>query len=132
MRDEDKKIILHKMNRAYETLEEAEMMAGVSHWNTCINRLYYSCFYSVSALLITDNLSSSKHTGVRSFFNNHFVKKGLVSKDMGKLYNKLFDCRQESDYDDFVLMKEEYVLPLIADVKIFIETIQFLIDKHVV
>ena len=132
MRDEDKKIILHKMNRAYETLEEAEMMAGVGHWNSCINRLYYSCFYSVSALLITDNLSSSKHTGVRSFFNNHFVKKGLVSKDMGKLYNKLFDCRQESDYDDFVLMKEEYVLPLIADVKIFIETIQFLIDKHVV
>jgi uncharacterized protein (UPF0332 family) len=132
MKDEDKKIILRKINRSYEALEEAEMMAGAKHWNTCMNRLYYSCFYSVSALLITENLSSSKHTGVRSFFNNHFVKKGLVSKDMGRLYNKLFDRRQESDYDDFVLMKEEYVLPLIREVKIFIETIQILIDKQVV
>ncbi|MEQ8226084.1 MAG: HEPN domain-containing protein [Candidatus Eremiobacterota bacterium] len=129
MIDEVKEIILRKMTRAYEALEEAEMMAGAKHWNTCVNRLYYSCFYSVSALLMTENLLSSKHTGVRSFFNNHFVKKGLINKELGKLYNKLFDFRHESDYDDFVLMKEEDVMPLIPDVKIFIETLQDFIDK---
>jgi len=132
MTDEEKRIILHKMRRAYETLEEAEMMAGVKHWNTCINRLYYACFYAVSALLMTENLLSSKHTGIRSFFNNHFIKKGLVSKELGKLYNKLFTSRQESDYDDFVLIKEEYVLPLIPEVKIFITTIQTLVDNRII
>jgi len=45
-------------------------------WNPCVNRLYYACFYAVSALLIQQGLSSSKHTGVRSLFNRHYVKTG--------------------------------------------------------
>jgi hypothetical protein len=44
MRDEDKKIILRKMNRAYDTLEEAEMMAGAGHWNTQILNYYRPVF----------------------------------------------------------------------------------------
>jgi uncharacterized protein (UPF0332 family) len=129
MTDEIKKIILYKINRSYETLEEAEIMGKYNHWNACVNRLYYACFYAVSALLLTENLSSSKHTGVRSLFNKNFVKPGLIVEDLGELYNELFENRQESDYTDFVTMKEDIVRLWIDKTRIFLDKIQILINQ---
>lgn len=64
------------------------------------NRIYYACFYAVLALLLTKNLSSSKHGGVISLFNRNFVKSGTVSREMGKFYSRMFDSRLESDYGE--------------------------------
>jgi len=95
-------LIQYRLDRAQETYDEAVLMKREKHWNTCANRLYYSCFYAVLALLEKHGFSSSKHSGVKSFFNQHFVKTSKISKEQGKLYNNLFDARQEGDYIDFV------------------------------
>jgi uncharacterized protein (UPF0332 family) len=79
-----------------------------------VNRLYYACFYAVSALLVRDGLSSSRHAGVRSLFNRHYVKTGKVPKDLATIYNDLFERRQEGDYIDFVSFQEPQVLPWIS------------------
>jgi uncharacterized protein (UPF0332 family) len=39
-------------------------------------RSYYAMFTAARALLATKHLDSSKHTGVVSLFNQHFVKTG--------------------------------------------------------
>ena len=62
-------LVLYRMERAHETLEDARILANAGRWNACVNRLYYACFYAVSALLVGDGLSSSKHAGVRSLFH---------------------------------------------------------------
>ena len=80
MKKELSDLIQYRCERAREALEEAVVLADSGHWNACVNRLYYACFYAVSALLNKHNLSSSKHSGVRSFFNHHFVKTGTISK----------------------------------------------------
>jgi uncharacterized protein (UPF0332 family) len=72
----------------------------------CVNRLYYACFYAVSGLLLQDGLSASKHTGVRSLFNRHYVRTGKVPKELAPIYNDLFERRQEGDYMDFVDFEE--------------------------
>lgn len=77
-------------------------MLQKGHGNTAVNRLYYACFYAVSALLLLEGKSSSKHSGVRSEFNRSWVKTGRVSEPLGDLYNRLFDNRQRGDYGDFV------------------------------
>ena len=59
-------LIKYRIERAEETYNEALLMLSEEHLNACANRLYYACFYSVSALLSKRSLSSSKHTGVRS------------------------------------------------------------------
>lgn len=94
-------LIRYRIQRAFETLEEARLMAESAHWNGCVNRLYYACFYAVNALLLTKGLSSPKHTGVRALFSRHFVREGEFPKELASLYNSLFDTRQESDYEDF-------------------------------
>ena len=105
-------------------------MAGMEHWNACANRLYYAAFYAVSALLVKDGLYAKKHSGIKVLFNRHYVKVGRVSKDSGRLYNRLFDLRQEGDYLDFVSLNKEEVAPLIEATADFIESIRLLIEAE--
>ncbi|MCI0494420.1 HEPN domain-containing protein [candidate division KSB1 bacterium] len=122
-------LIQYRIERSLETLDEAEIMKREKHWNTSANRLYYACFYAVLALLEKDGFASSKHAGVKSMFNQHFVKTGKVSVEHGKLYNKLFDIRQEGDYIDFVHFDAEAIEPLFPRVKEFIDCISELVTK---
>ena len=64
-----------RIQQAEESLDEAELLyrSGKSP-RSVINRVYYAMFYSILALLIFEPYSSSKHTGVLSYFNRRFVK----------------------------------------------------------
>ena len=118
-----KDLITYRLNRAIETIEDAQLLANAKRWNPCVNRLYYACYYAVTALLLQKNLSSAKHTGVRSFFNRYFVKTGKISKTYAMLYNDLFERRQEGDYVDFVYFSESEISPLIPKTEAFVEII---------
>lgn len=125
-----KDLSLYRMSRAYETLEDARILANAGRWNACVNRLYYICFYAVSALLVRHGLSSSKHAGVRSLFNKNYVKTGKVPKYLARIYNDLFERRQEGDYIDFVRFEEAQVRPWISQAEKFIAYIDDLIKKE--
>lgn len=122
-------LVLYRMERATETLEDARILARAERWNACVNRLYYACFYAVSALLVADGLSSSKHTGIRSLFNSQYVKPGKIPKDLARIYNDLFERRQEGDYIDFVNFEDSQVLPWFTKVEKLIENISHLIQE---
>ena len=107
MTQPQKELIDYWLKRADETLDEAKVLLKTGHPRGCANRLYYACFYAVNALLIGNNLSSSKHSGVMALFNKHFVKSGIIPVDMGKFYSGLFENRMESDYGDIVELAEE-------------------------
>lgn len=106
-------LIRYRLERAQESLEDARLLAEAARWNASVNRLYYSCFYAVSALLVRDGLSSSKHTGVRSLFNRQYVRTNIVPRALARIYNDLFERRQEGDYADFVCFQAEQVRPWI-------------------
>lgn len=129
MTERSKDLVSYRMERARETLEDALILSKAERWNACVNRLYYACFYSVSALLANAGLSSSKHTGIRSLFNSHFVKPGKVPKVLARIYNDLFERRQESDYIDFVNFKKSQVLPWIKKAEELIEHLENFIEK---
>jgi uncharacterized protein (UPF0332 family) len=89
MTDSNSELVTYRLQKARETLIDARILADASRWNPCVNRLYYACFYAVSALLIKEGLSSTKHTGLRSLFNRHFVKTNKVPKDKARIFNDL-------------------------------------------
>ncbi len=94
-----------------------------SLFNDAVNRIYYACFYAVSALLISKALSSSKHSGVRSLFERYFVKDGPLPRQMGRFYHQLFDARQDCDYADFATFAQEEVEAWFGEAKEFIAKI---------
>jgi uncharacterized protein (UPF0332 family) len=107
-------LVAHRMSRAHETLEDARILAEAERWNACVNRLYYACFYAISALLLRDGLSSTKHSGTRGLFNREYVKPGKIPRNLARIYNDLFERRQEGDYVDFVAFQKSQVLPWIS------------------
>jgi uncharacterized protein (UPF0332 family) len=61
----------------------------------------------MEAVLLTKNLSFSKHAGVISAFNQHFVKTGIFPKDFSKNIGRLFRERETGDYDFVLSINEE-------------------------
>jgi len=126
MSDPQEELVHYRMERAWETLDEARLMFSSNHLHGAANRLYYACFYAVCALLAHYEMSSSKHGGVMSLFNQHFVKEGVVSNSYGKFYSKLFNSRTEGDYGDMLSEIEISKDDLVGAEK-FITTIRELI-----
>jgi uncharacterized protein (UPF0332 family) len=120
-------LIQYRINRAFETLREAETMIEHQFWNASINRVYYACFYAVSALLLKKGVDSSTHKGLRQMFGLHFIQTGVVSKEYGKFFSDLFDRRQTGDYDDFITFDKETALNLFSTRKDFVKEIAILI-----
>jgi len=111
---EKQTLALYRIQQAEESLDEAQyLFDGDKSPRSVINRAYYSMFYSILALLIFEPYSSSKHSGVLSYFNRHFIKNGRISKDIGRAVNKAFDVRQRGDYREQVIYTREQVVPLI-------------------
>jgi uncharacterized protein (UPF0332 family) len=123
-------LIQYRLERAQECLDDARLLADAESWNTCVNRLYYSCFYAVSAVLVRDELSSSRHTGIRSLFNRNYVRTGVVPRDLARLYNDLFERRQESDDADFVRFQADQVRPWIPQTDAFLAHITSLLNPE--
>jgi uncharacterized protein (UPF0332 family) len=122
--------IQYRFQRAGETFEEAILMAQNKHWNAAMNRLYYACFYAVIAVLISDNIESKSHNGVRYHFFLHLIKSERIDRKWGKLYTELYLKREKGDYGDFFDFGEEDVLPALDSVREFLSIMEQLIRKN--
>jgi uncharacterized protein (UPF0332 family) len=131
MKEKPGDLVQHLLSRSQEAFKEAKVLADSDHWNTTVSRLYYSCFYAASAILQKQGLSSSKHSGIRSLFNNHFARTEIVSRKISAIYNDLFDRRQESDYGPFFVFEETDVKPWFEEVETFINTIIAIVNQSV-
>ena len=123
----NQELVTYRMARAQESLEDARILAEAGRWNPCVNRLYYACFYAVSALLAQEGFSSSRHTGVRALFNQHFVSTGRVTKRTAQIFHDLFERRQEGDYVDFIKFEESQVRAWMPQAEAFVTQIAHLI-----
>ena len=120
--------INYRVLKSNEIFEDAILLANNQRWNSCVNRLYYSSYYLVSALLYKSDYKSETHNGTKTQFNLYFIKSSKLDIKFGKLYSNLFLWRQESDYTDFVDFDAETVLPLIEEVQEFNKIISKLIN----
>jgi uncharacterized protein (UPF0332 family) len=113
--------------KAIETIREVEILIENKFWNTAINRMYYACFYAVSALLYQEKIETSSHSGIRQKFGQHFVKDGIIEKELGRHYTELFDKRSKGDYNDFFDYDEQTVLSLFPKSQKFVTEITALL-----
>lgn len=131
MKEEIRTLVFYRPERAYEALEEANILIERGHANTFVNRLYYACYYAVSALLLTKGLFSAKHSGIRSLFHQNFVKIGVVDTEFGQLYDRLFDNRQKGDYADLIRFDVNAVRNWYDEAQKFVEVIEDLVKKEI-
>lgn len=117
-------LVSYKLSRAKDTFDDAKILADNERWNSAINRLYYSVYYAVSAILLKYDLKPTTHNGAKSAFSEQFIKTEIIPKEYGKLYSQLFTWRQKGDYDDLYDFDKEKVMPYFEPVKQLIEFIE--------
>ena len=78
--DEESKnaLINYRIQRAYETLKEAQVMMRESFYNAAVNRLYYACYYAAVSLLLKYDHQPQTHNGVKTMLGLHFISTGKL------------------------------------------------------
>ena len=108
-REQRTAVVRYWWSRAEESLASARREFEAKAYTLAVNRLYYSAFYAISAALFERHRSFKKHSGVRAAFHREFIKTGLLEVKWGKLYDQIFQDRQEGDYLAFITFEPEYV-----------------------
>ena len=122
-------IVNYRLERAYETLKEADYNTAGGYYNAAVNRLYYACYYAAVALLIKHELNPGTHAGVKQMLGLHFVATGRLSRELGRCFSLLFERRHSSDYDDFAYSSEEEIDELLPKATDFIEAVGVLLKE---
>jgi uncharacterized protein (UPF0332 family) len=87
------------IDKADRSLEAAKTLLDTGNNDFSSSRSYYAVFYSLQALMLTKNLVYSKHAGVISGFNEHFIRKNIFPKQFSKHISRLFRERHIGDYE---------------------------------
>jgi uncharacterized protein (UPF0332 family) len=92
------KEIAANLERAEESIRAARNLAADGFYDFAASRAYYAAFYAATAVLLSEGLDLSKHSGVIAFIHQRFVKTGKLDKEQGKVLNWLFEMRNVGDY----------------------------------
>lgn len=100
MSSEDiRQLVYARTEQAIESLEDAKTLLDVGRsGRSIVNRSYYSMFYGVLALLQTINRIPRKHQGAISLFDREFVHTGLLTRELSADLHRVFEARQQDDY----------------------------------
>lgn len=98
-----------RMMRAEELLEESKELLQRESYKSANNRAFYAIEKGLKALLATEEIEVTTHSGALKQFNFIFIFKGdgiFTSEDYQKVA-KAEQIRNISDYDDFYIASKE-------------------------
>jgi uncharacterized protein (UPF0332 family) len=98
--------------KAQRYLASAKLLTMAGDFDSAVSRLYYSMFYGAEALLLSQEKTFSSHRAVIAAFGEHFIKSGLLPKEMHRWLHRAFEKRQISDYEFMSGISETDVMDL--------------------
>ena len=105
----EKSVILSKyrLERSKEFLDSAVKNLEIEEYRTANNRAYYSVFHAMRAVLALDEVDFKKHSGVISYFREHYIKTKMFDREISDIITSASLIRSKSDYDDFYIAKKD-------------------------
>jgi uncharacterized protein (UPF0332 family) len=117
-------LLRYRMEQAYETLREGEILLHEGALRGAINRSYYAMFYALLALLATKQLGTSKHSSALSLFDREFVKPGVFPRELSRSLHLAFERRQIHDYGEMVKIDYQTAAQTLHQATAFVEAIE--------
>jgi uncharacterized protein (UPF0332 family) len=99
LEDTNREAVLVYINGAREALQGAQYNLDGSFYGVAVNRAYYAFFYAATALLLTLDITRSKHSGVLAAFREHFVRPSKFPVQDSRAYGEAFELRNVTDYE---------------------------------
>ncbi|PIS31153.1 HEPN domain-containing protein [Candidatus Saganbacteria bacterium CG08_land_8_20_14_0_20_45_16] len=117
MKEEVTKLIY----KAERSLKAAENLFDDKDYDFAVSRAYYAMFYAAEALLLTKDLSFSKHSGVVAGFWEHFIKNGILPKELHQIFHNALEERNISDYGFEIPFPEDEAREILDNAARFIK-----------
>lgn len=127
MKDKD---ILDLLAKAKESVEASDSLLKDGFYDFSASRAYYAMFYAAEAVLLTKDLSFSKHKAVIAAFGKEFVKSGLLSASLHAYLVEAFDSRQLGDYGPTGSLSKEKAERLIKQAREFLVVVEEYLRKE--
>lgn len=121
-------LITHRLKRAHETRNESLLLYENGMLPAAVNRVYYSMFYALSALAISESYQSGKHAQLIGWFNKSYVRTGKIDQQFSRMLSQAFDKRMLGDYADIPDFSKIEVETMIRDSSDFIAMIETLLS----
>ena len=110
--------------KSRDSMKVARELHKQGHYNDAASKSYYAVFHALQAILLTKNMSFSKHTAVLSAFNKDFIYKGIFPQEFYKKIVRLFKDRQIGDYEYEKAIEEEASQEDVDDAEMIINAIE--------
>jgi len=130
--DQNRKIMIeHNFVRAKSTFDDAVLLVEHDRLAAAVNRIYYALFYTISAMALSQEYHTKKHSQLIGWFNKEYIKTGIFDKKFGLTLHQAFDSRSDADYGSFVEFSKDEVTMMLNNAFEFIETIYDYLEKQV-
>lgn len=127
--EEERNILIeHRINKAYQTYDDALFAFQAGRYSNSANRLYYSLFHACGALLLSIGKEANRHSGMRAMISLYFIKNGILQKKDSDVIHEMFIIRQQCDYDDFVEISKEKIEDYLGPVKDLIDRVTTILN----
>jgi uncharacterized protein (UPF0332 family) len=132
LKAEDIKILVnYRLAEAREAIKDADcLIAADRSAQGIINRLYYAMFYAGLAILQRLGKTPSKHSGVISLIDTHYVITGKIPKQLSKAFHRAFEMRQSSDYQASSSVPPDTITDLRKEAELFVNAASELIANE--
>lgn len=127
----DLELIKLRVAKTKLTLKGIKLLIESNYISFAMNRIYYSGFYIVNALILLDGKSFSKHHQLIGYFNKEDLKSNIIDRKLGSILNETFERRNLIDYDDYFSITKSEVKRYYSDMKKFVKIIEFLIKQRI-
>lgn len=97
----------YRYDKALKFLNTSRALLEHGDTDSSANRAYYAVFYAMLAVTALDGFESSKHSGVIAYFNQHYVKTGIFSREISEMIAGASKLRERADYKNFYTTPNE-------------------------
>lgn len=130
LKEQDRRVlVILELEKSDKTFAQMQAMLSNQIWELVANRLYYSLFHAVTALLLNDHHEVGTHRGAVNMFHLYYVKTGIFTKEDGRLYSQLQSLREDGDYNCSIDVEKEDVEPKVEPTRLLISRIKTYIKQ---
>ena len=120
----------YRLEKARECYADAVSTFESGSLSNAANRIYYSIFHAMRAVLALDEFDSKKHSGIISEFRKTYIKTGVFDVKFSETIEFGLKLRGKSDYDDFYVIPKADVAKQIDDSIVFLDAVERFIEAQ--
>lgn len=123
-------LAVYRLEKSAECIETAKSDLENGFYSASVNRSYYAIFHSARAIMALDGEDRKRHTGVISYFQEHYIKTKIFDIELSDIIQDAFNMRQISDYMDFFVVSLQDVKEQLEGAEIFYKAVsEYITDK---